>query len=84
MTMPTNIECSWAAMTCSTGTKRCPSGRAISRGKTLGTFTRAKRRSPVCGSLTIAARFSARLEMYGNGCAGSTASGVSTGKMRWS
>ena len=28
------------------------------------------------------ARFSDRFEMYGNGCAGSTASGVSTGKIR--
>jgi hypothetical protein len=30
----------------------------------------------------MAARLSARFEMYGNGWAGSTASGVSTGKMR--
>ena len=36
----------------------------------MGTFTRAKRRSPVSGSLTIAARLSARFEMYGNGWAG--------------
>ncbi len=83
-TMPTNIVCSWAAMICSTGTNRLPSGSGTRRGKTLGTFTRAKRRSPVSGSLTIAARLSAMLEMYGNGCAGSTARGVSTGNMRCS
>ena len=52
------------------------------RGRSGGTFTRAKRRSPVCGSRTTTARFSDRSEMYGNGCAGSTASGVSTGKTR--
>ena len=34
------------------------------------------------GSRTTIARLSERFEMYGNGCAGSTASGVSTGKMR--
>ena len=69
-------------MICSTGTYRVPSLNAMSRGNTLGTFTRAKRRSPVSGSDTMAARLSARLEMYGNGWAGSTASGVSTGKIR--
>ena len=62
-TMPTNSECSCAAMICSTGTNRLPSGSATSRGNTLGTFTRANRRSPVSGSLIIAARLSARLEM---------------------
>ena len=43
---------------------------------------RAKRSSPSAGSRTMIARLSERFEMYGNGCAGSTASGVSTGKMR--
>ena len=52
------------------------------RGKTSGTLSRTKRRSPVSGSATLAAMLSARLEMYGNGWPGSTASGVSTGKMR--
>ncbi|CAB4560456.1 unannotated protein [freshwater metagenome] len=80
--MPEYSRCMCAAITCSAGTKRRPSERASSRGNTFGTFTRANRRSPVSGSLTIAARLSARLEMYGNGWAGSTASGVSTGKIR--
>ena len=80
--MPGNSASRCAAITCSSGTKRSPSGSATKRGSSGGTLTRAKRRSPVIGSRTTAARFSDRFEMYGNGCAGSTASGVSTGKMR--
>ncbi len=52
-------------MTSSTGTNRCPSASATKRGNTLGTFTRANRRSSVSGSRTITARLSARFEMYG-------------------
>ena len=52
-----------------------PSARAISTTS-----------AAVCGSpsrtAAIAAMLSARFEMYGNGCPGSTASGVSTGKIR--
>ena len=71
-------------MTCSNGTNRSPSGITTNRGSTGGTFTRAIRCSPVPGSPTSTRRFSDRLEMYGNGCPGSTASGVSTGKIwRW-
>ena len=51
-----------------------------SRGTLLGTLTRANRSVRPSGSRTVTARFSDRPEMYGNGCAGSTASGVSTGK----
>jgi hypothetical protein len=40
----------WAAMTCSSGTKRSPSGMTTNRGSSGGTFTRAKRRSSVTGS----------------------------------
>ena len=72
----------WAAMTCSMGTNRSPSGSSTNRGSNGGTFTRAKRRSPLAGSRTSAARFSESEEMYGNGCAGSTDSGVSTGNTR--
>ena len=36
-------------MTCSTGTKRSPSGRARKPGSSGGILTRAKRRSPRCG-----------------------------------
>ena len=50
-------------MISSTGTKRWPSASTTRRGNTLGIFTRAKRRSPTSGSVTIAARLSDRLEM---------------------
>ena len=73
-----------AAMICSRGTKRSPSGRGTKRGSRGGTLTRAKRRSPDRGLRTSTARLSDRLEMWGKGWPGSTASGVSTGKMRWS
>ena len=59
-------------------TPRLPTGRK--RGRSSGTFTRAKRSSPVFGSRTKRPRLSERPEMYGNGWPGPTASGVSTGK----
>ena len=80
--MPGNSASRCAAITCSSGTKRVRPGSATKRGSSGGTLTRAKRCSPVAGSRTATARLSERFEMYGNGCAGSTASGVSTGKMR--
>ena len=49
------------------------------RGRLLGTLTRAKCSAPLTGSRISTASESDRLEMYGNGCPGSTASGVSTG-----
>ena len=55
---------------------------AIKRGKISGTFTRAKNSSWVVGFLTITARLSDNPDMYGNGCVGSTARGVNTGKIR--
>ncbi len=55
----------------------------MKRGTLFGTFTRAKCDWPPAGSRTITARFSESPLMYGNGWAGSTASGVSTGKT-WS
>ena len=67
-----------AAITSSSGTKRyCDTAR--NRGSSGGTFTRANMVAPVPGSATITARLSDRPEMYGNGWAGSTISGVSTG-----
>ena len=69
-------------MTCSTGTNRSPSGITTNRGSSGGTLTRAIRCSLPRGAPTTTARFSDRSLMYGNGCAGSTASGVSTGKIR--
>ena len=80
--MPGNSASRCAAITCSSGTKRELPGTATNRGSSGGTFTRAKRSSPVLASRTTTARLSDRFEMYGNGCAGSTASGVSTGKIR--
>ena len=57
------------------------------RGRIGGTLTRAKPRSPVSGSRRPTAIDSVSVEMYGNGCPGSTASGVRTGKIssrnRW-
>ena len=43
---------------------------------------RAKRTVPESGSRASTATLNERFETYGKGCAGSTASGVSTGKMR--
>ncbi len=65
-------------MTSSSGTNRF--GAAVrKRGSSGGTFTRANMVAPVLGSAMIIARLSVSPEMNGNGCAGSTASGVSTG-----
>ena len=75
---------SWSrcrAITSSRATNR-PSASFTNRGSTLGTLTRANCRMPVTGFFTSTARLIDRPEMYGNGCEGSTASGVSTGKMR--
>jgi hypothetical protein len=54
---------------------------AMNRGSSGGTLTRAKCSLPVDGLTTTTPRFSESPEMYGNGCAGSTASGVRTGKI---
>ena len=70
-------------MTSSSSTSRVPASSAgTSRGSSGGTFTRAKCSAPVASSATTTARLSDRPEMYGNGCAGSTASGVRTGWIR--
>ena len=65
-------------MTSSIGTNRC-GATARNRGSSGGTLTRANIVAPVRGSATMTARLSDRPEMKGNGCAGSTTSGVSTG-----
>ena len=54
---------------------------AMNRGSSGGTLTRAKCSLPVAGLSTTTARLSESPEMYGNGWAGSTARGVSTGKI---
>ena len=53
-------------------------GSSTNRGRLRGTFTRANLVRPPC--CTATARFVLRLETNGNGCPGSNASGVSTGK----
>ena len=78
--MPGKSSSRCAAMTSSSGTYRC--GEASrKRDSSGGTLTRAKCSWPLTGLRTTTARFSERPEMYGKGCAGSTASGVSTGKI---
>ena len=78
MSRPTNSSGRCAAITSSSGTYRYrPTLR--NRGSSGGTLTRAKMVAPVSGSAIITARLSDRPEMYGNGWAGSTTSGVSTG-----
>ena len=63
--------------------RRCVSSpAATNRSRSGGTFTRAKRIRRSAGSRSQTARLSDRFEMYGNGCPGSTASGVRTGKTR--
>ena len=72
-----------AVMTCSSGMKRRSSPFAVStkRGKFDGIFILAKSSDSDSGFLTTTARFSESPEIYGNGCEGSTASGVRTGKI---
>src|SRR5579862_7164650 len=53
----------------------------MNRGRSGGTLTLATRSSPLTGSPTLNNRLRERLEIYGKGCPGSTASGVSTGKI---
>ena len=79
--MPGNSWSRCAAMTSSSGTNRCAS-TGTNLGRICGTFTLAKCSVPVRGLRTITARLRERPEMYGNGCAGSTASGVRTGNTR--
>ena len=79
--MPGNSRLRCSPMTSSSGTNRwLPTD--TNRSKIGGTFTRAKCSLPVFGLRTSTAMLSESPEMYGNGCAGSTASGVSTGKTR--
>ena len=69
------------AITSSSGASRQPgpSPTGTNRASPSGTLTRAKRSSPDTGSRAMNPRLSERPEMYGNGCPGPTASGVSTG-----
>ena len=67
-----------AAITSSIGTYRL-GDTVMNLGSSGGTLTRAKIVAPVFGSAMVTARLSERPEMKGKGCAGSTASGVSTG-----
>ena len=79
--MPGKSRLRCSPITSSSGTKRSlPTG--TKRAKIGGTLTRAKCSLPVFGLRTSTAMFSDSPEMYGNGWAGSTASGVRTGKTR--
>ena len=84
ISIPGNSMSRFAAITCSCGMNRSPSGSGVKRAMFGGTFTRANRRMRVEGSRATTARFSDRSEMYGNGCAGSTESGVRIGNTRFS
>ena len=70
-------------MTSSSGTKRRASPTRRKRGMPLptGTLTRAISGSVSFGWWPVTSRLSDRLEMNGNGCAGSIACGVTSGKM---
>ncbi len=69
-----------APITSSSGTYR--SGDASrNRDRDCGTFTRAKCLCPDTGLRTTTARLRLSPDMYGKGCAGSTARGVRTGKI---
>ena len=57
---------------------------SINLGKDAGTLTRANNSSLVSGCFTKTAKLSESPEIYGKGCEGSTARGVSTGKIRFS
>ena len=82
ISMPGNSCPRCAEMRSSTGTNAPPSGRPDEpRQQRRAPSRRAKCSWPPSGSRTETARFSDSPEMYGNGCAGSTASGVSTGKI---
>ena len=50
-------------------------------GSSLGTLTRTSTDSPVTGSSSRNAHDVERFETYGNGCAASRLSGVSTGEI---
>ena len=78
MSIPGNNMSRCWAIRSSSGTKREPP-MPRNRSRLGGTFTRANSSVPVAGLRTTTARFSESPEMYGNGWAGSTASGVSTG-----
>ena len=77
--MPGKSSSRCAAMRSSSGTNRDePTGTR--RSRIGGTFTLAKSSLSVVGFFTTTARLSESPLMYGNGCAGSTAKGVRTGK----
>src|SRR6266540_2346198 len=82
-TMPGKSWSRCAMTTCSSGTNVEPSASGTKRGRMSGTLTRANSGRWLAGSRTVTASDSDRLEMYGKGWPGSTASGVSTGKT-WS
>ncbi len=83
ISMPGNSTGRSAAISSSIGRKRTTAPSRLSsstnRSTLSGTLTRAKCSTAVSGCLTVTARFRLSPLTNGNGCAGSTASGVSTG-----
>ena len=82
--IPSNNAGRCAMMTSSIGMKCWEFSSFKNRGKSGGTFRRAKRSSLFTGSRSMTAILSARPDTYGKGCAGSTTSGVRIGKIRCS
>ena len=83
ISMPGNSWSRCAAMTCSSGTNRSPSGRRTNRGSSGGTFTRANRRSPVHRVAHDHRQVQRQVRDVGERVRrGRPASGVSTGKIR--
>ena len=81
--MPGKRSSRWFEISSSSGRNRTVSpslGSSTNRGSIGGTLSRANSWRPVRALRMRIARLSERPEMYGNGCAGSTASGISTGK----
>ena len=70
-------------MTSSSGTKTMLSPTCRKRGtpEPTGTLTRTSAGWSLPGVRTVTSRLSDRFEMNGNGCAGSIANGVISGKM---
>ena len=78
--IPGNSASKLAEITSSSGTNLCPQ---VFRnlGNVGGTFTLANNSELDLGFRNKIAKFNERPEIYGNGCAGSTASGVNTGNI---
>ena len=82
ISMPGNMSSRQWAMTSSrrTNSSRPATRRNLGTPAPVGTLIRAMVMSASWGKRSVTSRFKDRLEMNGNGCAGSIASGVTSGK----